>query len=419
MDTIKIQGGVALQGKVRIQGSKNASLPILAAVLMTEGESVLYNVPKISDVDRMLQILVCMGCRVRFFENEIRIRRGHRDQEEIPVEAVTGMRSSVYMMGALLGRAGRVSMKYPGGCVIGARPVDLHLSALKQMGACFETCRDRIEGYAPEGLHGAEIHLAFPSVGATENVILGAVLAKGRTILYGAAKEPEIVTLCAYLRCCGAKIRGMGTDVIIIDGVSFLQGCTFRIPGDRIVAGTYMLMTAATGGCAYFKNAPVREMETVLRFLQKAGCEYQVAEDGIFLQAPAELRPVGKIVTDVHPGFPTDLQSAAMVMALKIPDVTFVEENIFEDRFQIVPQLCAMGADVCLLDSRCARVMGSRRLEGCPVEARELRGGAALVAAGLMAVGLTTVSGCCYIDRGYENICKDLRELGARIYRDK
>ena len=419
MDTIKIQGGVALQGKVRIQGSKNASLPILAAVLMTEGESVLYNVPKISDVDRMLKILFCMGCRVRFFENEIRIRRCDCGRQEIPVEAMTGMRSSVYMMGALLGRAGRVSMKYPGGCVIGARPVDLHLSALQQMGACFETCGDRIEGYAPDGLHGAEIHLAFPSVGATENVILAAVLAKGRTVLYGAAKEPEIVTLCAYLRGCGAKIRGMGTDVIVVDGVSYLQGCRFRIPGDRIVAGTYMLMTAATGGCAFFKNAPAQEMEAVLRFLCKAGCECQTTEDGIFVQAPTELQPVEAIITDVHPGFPTDLQSAAMVMALKISDVTLVEENIFEDRFRIVPQLNAMGADVCLLNSRCARVTGGNRLEGCPVEAKELRGGAALVAAGLMASGVTTVSGCCYIDRGYENICKDLRELGARIYRDK
>jgi len=419
MDTIKIQGGVALQGKVRIQGSKNASLPILAAVLMTEGESVLYNVPKISDVSRMLQILGCLGCRVRFFDNEIRIRRCDCEQKKIPAEAVTGMRSSVYMMGALLGRIGRVSMQYPGGCVIGARPVDLHLSALQQMGACFETCGDRIEGYAPGGLHGAEIHLAFPSVGATENVILGAVLAKGRTILYGAAKEPEIVTLCAYLVCCGAKIRGMGTEVIVIDGVSCLKGCIFRIPGDRIVAGTYMLMTAATGGCAFFKNAPVQEMEAVLQFLQKAGCEFQTAKEGVFLQAPEELHSVGTIVTDVHPGFPTDLQSAAMVMALKIADVTFVEENIFEDRFQIVPQLSAMGADVCLLNNRCARVMGGRRLRGCTVEAKELRGGAALVAAGLMADGVTTVNSCCYIDRGYENICKDLRELGARIYRDK
>ena len=419
MDTIKIQGGVALQGKVRIQGSKNASLPILAAVLMTEGESVLYNVPKISDVDRMLKILVCMGCRVRFFENELRIQKLDCGQEEIPEEAVTGMRSSVYMMGALLGAAGRLSMKYPGGCVIGARPIDLHLNALSRMGACFETCGDRIEGYAPAGLHGAEIHLNFPSVGATENVILGAVLAKGQTILYGAAKEPEIVTLCAFLKCCGAKIRGDGTDVIVIEGVSCLKGCHFRIPGDRIVAGTYMLMTAITGGCVYLKNAPADEMVSVLRFLQKAGCEYQVTKNGVFLEAPKELLPVGKIMTGVYPGFPTDLQSVAMVMALKIEDVTWVEENIFEDRFQIVPQLCAMGADVCLQSSRCARVTGGKCLKGCYVEAKELRGGAALVTAGLMAGGMTTVSGCCYIDRGYENICKDLRELGARIYRDK
>ena len=419
MDTIKIHGGVALQGKVKIQGSKNASLPILAAVLMTEGESVLYNVPKISDVDRMLEILTCMGCRVRFFENEIRIQKCSSVQDELPAEAVRGMRSSVYLMGALLGRVGKISMQYPGGCVIGARPVDLHLQARECMGDCFKVYDDRIERYAPNGLHGAEVHMAFPSVGATENVILAAVLAKGRTVLYGAAKEPEIVALCAYLRCCGARICGMGTDIIVIDGVSCLSGCIYRIPGDRIVAGTYMIMTAVTGGCAFLENAPVNEMDAVQHLLRKAGCEYQVNGEGIFIQAPKELLPITEIVTEIYPGFPTDLQSAAMIMALKMPGATDVVENIFEDRFQIVPQLQNMGADIWMQNSRRARINGGNRLEGCQVEAKELRGGAALVAAGLMAGGITSVRGCQYIDRGYENICKDLRELGARIYRDK
>ncbi len=419
MDTIKIHGGVALQGKVKIQGSKNASLPILAAVLMTEGETSLYNVPRISDVDRMLKILACMGCRIRFFENEIRILRCEYVQEDIPDEAVTGMRSSMYLMGVMLGRGSKVSMQYPGGCVIGARPVDLHLKALEKMGACFKIYDDRIEGEAPNGLHGAEIYMDFPSVGATENVILAAVLAKGRTVLYGAAKEPEVVTLCAYLKCCGARIQGMGTDMIVINGVSCLRGCHFRIPGDRIVAGTYMIMTAVTGGCAYFENTPVEEMDAVLCLLHRAGCEYQINREGIFIQAPKELIPVKDIITDVYPGFPTDLQSAAMVMTLKIPGITVIEENIFEDRFQIVSQLQNMGADICLKDRRQAIVNGGKRLAGCPVEAKELRGGAALVIAGLIAGGITSVSGCQFIDRGYENICKDLRELGARIYRDK
>ncbi len=419
MDTINVQGGMPLQGKVKIQGSKNASLPVLAAVLMTEGETILRNIPKISDVSRMLQILKAFGCSVRFSTNEIRIRRLNKNSKDIPAEAVTGMRSSSYLMGALLGKAGMISMEYPGGCVIGARPVNLHLDALKQMGVIFRECDNRIEGYAPNGLYGAEIYLPFPSVGATENVILAGTLAQGRTILHGAAREPEIITLCRYLNCCGARIQGMGTDVIVIDGVTCLKGCRFNIPGDRIVAGTYMLMTAAAGGCSFLEDVPIDELDAVMNLLKTVGCECQFTTEGVYVQAPDELLPVGEIKTAVYPGFPTDLQSMAMIMALKIPDITYIEENIFEDRFQIVPQLKYMGAELQLLDSRHVCVHGGKRLRGHPVEAKELRGGAALIAAGLTAGGLTTVSGCCYIDRGYENICKDLRELGARIYRDK
>lgn len=419
MDTIKIHGGVCLRGKVRIQGSKNASLPILAAVLMTDGETVLQNVPKISDVYRMLQILKCMGCSIRFYEKEIRIRACYQEQNEMPAEAVKGMRSSICLMGALLGKAGRISMEYPGGCVIGARPIDLHMDALRQMGVVFEENSGKIEGHVPEDLHGAEIYLSFPSVGATENIVLAGVLARGRTILHGAAREPEIRTLCAFLNCCGARIQGMGTDTIIVDGVECLRGCRFCIPGDRIVAGTYMLMTAATGGCSLLEGVDGTEVGAVISLMKKMGCDCQMTREGIYVQAPEVLQPVGRIVTAAYPGFPTDLQSVAMVAALKIPDITGIEENIFENRFQIVPQMEKMGASVWVQDARCAWVTGGNRLNGCPVEAKELRGGAALVTAGLLAGDLTTVTGCCYIDRGYENICKDLRELGARIYRGK
>ena len=423
MDRINIHGGVKLQGKVRIQGSKNAALPILAAVLLTEGENLLYNVPKISDVDRMLKVLSCMGYRVRFCENAIRIRRccqpGEGIEEEIPEEMITGMRSSMYMLGACLGRGQKVSMHYPGGCVIGARPIDIHLQALERMGAVFHICGDRICGEAPRGLYGTRIHLRFPSVGATENVILAGVLAKGETILYGAAREPEITALCEYLNACGARIRGMGSNILVIQGVSALKGCTFAIPGDRIVAGTYMFMTAITGGCGLFEGAPVGDMQAILSLLEASGCECQSNREGIYLQAPENLLSVGRIVTEVYPGFPTDLQSLAMVMALQMPGQTIVEETIFEDRFQIVDQLQNMGADVRIQSSRSATVNGWNLLKGKSVEAKELRGGAALIAAGLIAEGVTSVGGCQYIDRGYENICKDVRELGARIYRDK
>ena len=419
MDTIHIQGGVSLQGKIKVQGSKNASLPILASVLMTEGESVIRNVPKISDVERMLKILACMGCKIRIFGNEIQIENKHLTQAKWPEDAVKGMRSSVYMLGALLGRYRSVSIQYPGGCVIGERPIDLHTKALEQMGAVFSYKDDIIYGIAPDGLYGANICLEFPSVGATENVILGAVLAKGCTILDGAAKEPEVVTLCRYLNDCGAKIAGMGSETIIIQGVSELKGCNFYIPGDRIVAGTYLMMSALTAGCVYLEDTPVHEMEAVMKLLRRCGCECFDVDHGVYLQAPKKLETIGTLATEVYPGFPTDLQSMAMVLALENDGVTDIEENIFENRFHIVPQLQRMGADIQVLDSRHVRIMGGKMLRGCDVEARELRGGAALVAAGLMSFGKTKVRGCDYIDRGYENICRDLRELGARIYRDK
>lgn len=419
MDSIKILGGVSLQGNVKIQGSKNGALPILAAVLMLDGETVLHNVPRISDVERMLHILECLGFHIRSYGDGIRISRNLDLQGGLPREAVTGMRSSMYLLGALLGRWGKVSMEYPGGCVIGARPIDLHLEALKQMGVIFRETKGRIDAYVPGRLKGAEIRLSFPSVGATENVLLAGALAEGRTRLYGAAREPEIVALGEFLNRCGARITGLGSDCICIDGVRKLWGCEFTIPGDRIVAGTYMLMTAAAGGCTLLEGVNGRELESVTGLLQKMGCICQADEESIWVEAPEVLKPAGRIVTEVYPGFPTDLQSVATAVALKIPGETLIEERIFENRFQTVPELVRMGADIAVRDSSRICVRGGLPLRGCSVEARELRGGAALIAAGLMAGGETTVMGCEFIDRGYENICKDLRELGARIYRDK
>jgi UDP-N-acetylglucosamine 1-carboxyvinyltransferase len=239
------------------------------------------------------------------------------------------------------------------------------------------------------------------------------------TTIRGAAREPEVVALCRYLNACGAMIHGMGTDKLVIEGVPKLQGCRFLVPGDRIVAGTYMFMTAMTGGCGLFEGISAEDLGEVLHLLRCIGCEYQIGTEGIFLDAPDALQPIKKIVTEVYPGFPTDLQSLAMVMALKMPGQTIIEEKIFENRFQIVRQLLLMGADVRICDNRIAVVSGQGCLRGCTVNVEELRGGAALVAAGLIAEDVTTVEGCQYIDRGYENICKDLRELGARIYRDK
>ena len=419
MDRIKIHGGVKLQGNVKIQGSKNAALPILAAVLLTEGETVLYNVPKISDVDRMLKVLSCMGCHIRYVDNGIRIQSSCQTEKEIPDELITSMRSSMYMLGACLGCGRKISMKYPGGCVIGTRPIDMHLHALENMGARFKLYEDKIYAEATEGLHGSQITFGFPSVGATENVILAAVLAKGRTVIQGAAKEPEVVALCRYLNTCGAEIQGIGSSILQIDGVLSLKGCQFSVPGDRIVAGTYMFMTAMTGGCGLFEGVPIGDLRSLFQILEKIGCEYQIGTEGVFLEAPEVLQPVKKIETGVYPGFPTDMQSLALVMALKMSGQTEIVENIFEDRFQIVKQLRLLGADIEMQNGSKVLVSGMKPLKGCEVETEELRGGAALVAAGLIAEGVTSIEGCHYIDRGYENICKDLRELGARIYRDK
>ncbi len=329
-------------------------------------------------------------------------------------EAITGMRSSLCLLGALIGRCGQVEMEYPGGCVIGKRPIDLHLGALEQMGVCF-ICEDgKLKGRA-EALHGADIHLPFPSVGATENILLAAVAAEGDTRIMGAAMEPEVTELVRYLTGCGARIEGAGTDTLKIQGGQTLYGTDFRICSDRIVAGTYLFACIAAGGSVLLEDAPVKQLEAVLQMAQEMGAGLCVAKEGIYVQAPGRPKSLSHIKTAPYPGFPTDLQSMALAVMTVGDGQCRIEETIFENRFRAAQELKVMGADITLLDERTVLVRGVEKLSGAAVEARELRGGAALVIAGLMAEGTTVVSGCSYIYRGYENICKDLRELGARI----
>ncbi len=415
MDSISIHGGVALQGTVRIQGSKNAALPILAASLLTSGENILYNCPRIQDIFQMQQMLKSIGCIVRIRSDSISVDTRHIRKGPMPSEAVRGMRSSLCMLGALLGRSREVIMEYPGGCVIGDRPIDLHLEALGQMGACFEEEDGRIRGYVNGRMHGSVIRFPKVSVGATENVILAAVLAEGVTCMEGAAKEPEVAALCEYLTACGAEIEGAGTDRILIKGVKKLQACSFYIPADRIVAGTYLFGALATGGNILLEAAPYHHMEAVLQLAEKMGADYQAGQEGLYIQAPKKLAHAELIRTEVYPGFPTDLQSMALVASLRADGCCMIEETIFENRFHILEPLKRMGADLRMLDNQHVLVNGPVLLTGAEAEAKELRGGAALILAGLMAEGITTVTGCKYIMRGYENICKDLRELGARI----
>ncbi len=414
MDSICIQGGVTLEGKVCIQGSKNASLPILAATLLTGETSFIRNCPRIADVYAMVSLLKSLGCGVRWQERGImvdpsRVRRG-----DMPREAVTGMRSSLCLLGALVGRCGEAVLEHPGGCVIGKRPIDLHISALRQMGVEFSEEKGCLRAVA-DRLHGARICLPFPSVGATENIILAGVMAEGDTILEGAAKESEITALCRYLQCCGAHIEGVGTGRLMIRGGRRLYGTDFTVPADRIVAGTYLLACIGTGGSVFLENAPEKDMESVLETAERMGAKLCVSGEGIYVQASVPPKSLGCLRTAPHPGFPTDLQSVALAVETVGDGFSVIEETIFENRFRVVEDLRRMGACIEMRDKKSVLVKGMPALKGAAVQARELRGGAALVAAGLIARGETLVTGCSFIYRGYENICRDFRELGARV----
>lgn len=415
MNEIHIYGGVEVQGKVKIQGSKNAALPILAAVILTKGKSIIRNCPKISDVYQMLHILKSIGCEIKWEGNSLSIHADALNHNSLPEDAIVGMRSSLCLLGAMLGRTGQITMEYPGGCVIGERPIDLHLMSLECLGVVFHEDGKRIWGNVKQ-LKGNEIYLSFPSVGATENIILAAVMADGITTVSGAACEPEVEALCEYLVQCGAKIEGIGTSNLIIRGGSTLQGTDFTIPADRIVAGTYLFACIAAGGSVFLEAAPCSQMEAVIKIAEQMGAECQETEEGLYVCVGEEPKSIGTLETDIYPGFPTDLQSIVLAVCTCTEGKTFVNEKIFENRFRIVESLLAMGAEIESINKQSVMVQGVSYLKGTIVEAKELRGGAALVLAGMMAEGETVIKECHYIGRGYENICKDLRELGVRIY---
>lgn len=414
MDSIHIQGGVPLQGKVRIQGSKNAALPVLAASLLTKETSYIRNCPKIADVYKMVSLLKSLGCDVKWEDGGVRINAGRICCKDMPTEAITGMRSSLCLLGALIGRCGAVVMEYPGGCVIGERPIDLHIGALEKMGVVFREDGGRMRAFT-KGLHGAEISLPIASVGATENIVLAAVMAEGDTIIHGAAREPEVAALCGYLESCGACIWGIGSSELKICGGRALYGADYKVPADRIVAGTYLFGCLGAGGNILLEQAPWKEMEAVIVLAEKMGAQCTMVSDGLYVQAPKRPGSIPYIRTDTYPGFPTDLQSMALAVQAVSEGSCIIEETIFENRFRVMEPLNKMGADIKVLDANKVRINGVESLQGTSVEAKELRGGATLVLAGLTAEGETVVNGCRFIYRGYENICRDLRELGARI----
>ena len=414
MDFIHVQGGVALKGKVRIQGSKNAALPILAATLLTKETSCIYNCPRIADVHHMVSLLRSLGLQVCWEDQGIRVNSTDVCRGELPTEAVKGMRSSLCLLGALIGRCGEVRMEYPGGCMIGKRPIDLHIRALRKMGVAFWEEQGILYAKA-DNLHGTEIALPFPSVGATENIVMAAVMAEDCTVLSGAAREPEVEALCRYLVACGACIEGIGTGTLTIWGGRELYGTSYRVPEDRIVAGTYLFAAIATGGCVFLERAPFSQMEAVIHIAEQMGAQCDVTPKGIYVQAKERPMSVPLIRTAPYPGFPTDLQSMALAVMAKSDGSCMIEEKIFENRFRVVEPLRQMGADIRQLSAGSVRVCGVEKLHGTCLEAEELRGGAALLLAALSAEGESVLTGCSYIYRGYENICKDLRELGARV----
>lgn len=414
MEYLEIEGGNPLQGEVRIQGSKNAALPILSAAILHRGITVLKNCPKIIDVLYMLEILKDFGCKVNWESDALVIDASNLEAYQVAECYGRQMRSSIMLLGSLLGRMGNACVSYPGGCVIGARPIDIHLSALKDLGAVLVEEPTGLRAVCEQPV-GTRVCLPFPSVGATENVILLAVCAKGVTTLENAAKEPEIGELCRFLSSMGARISGAGTERIVIEGVKQLHDTEFTIMPDRIVAGTYMLLNASVGGEVLLREVPVEQLDSVRMILSYMGVRQEVRKNEIRLQSTGRPNSLEEVCTSPYPGFPTDLQSPLLSALSLAEGKSVVRETIFEARFKIVEELRRMGADICV-EGQKAIIQGVEKLHGKELTARELRGGAALVIAAAAAEGTSRVYQYHYIARGYENIIKDLQSLGIVVH---
>ena len=413
MELWHIRGGNRLEGACVVQGSKNASLPILAASIICPASTELLNVPQLRDVDAALRILRHLGCWAEQSGGEVTIDSRNLSCCSIPHSLMVEMRSSVIFMGALLARCGEARLSLPGGCQLGKRPIDLHLAALRKMGAEIEEDRGEIFCRA-EALKGAEIVLPFPSVGATENIMLAACAARGETVIHGAALEPEIAALQDYLKAMGADVRGAGTDTVTIGSLSPEKHIACRIIPDRIVASTIACAAACTGGNVELRGIDPRQFSTVLRFLNQAGCDIISTDRSVRLRSEGELKAVGEISTAPYPGFPTDAQPVLMAALLKAKGLTRITENIFENRYRQVPELCRLGADI-VTHGTIAEIWGVDCLHGTALTATDLRGGAAMIVAGLSAQGETLICDDGHISRGYERFDIRLRALGADI----
>lgn len=418
MEKLVIHGGRRLEGRVKISGAKNAVLPIIAATLLgQDSPSILDEVPALEDVHTITEVLQELGVKAEFRKetHQLFVDSTVIGSCEAPYDLVRKMRASFLIMGPLLARCGQAKISLPGGCAIGTRPIDLHLKGFEALGAEIRVGHGFIEAAAPEGLKGAKIYLDFPSVGATENIIMAASMAEGQTVLENPAQEPEIVDLANYLNVMGAKIRGAGTNVIKIDGVPKLTGRDYTIIPDRIEAGTYMVAAAMTRGDVYIENAISEHLKPVIAKLKEAGVTIEEDVNGIRVTCDRRTKSVD-IKTMPYPGFPTDMQAQFMAMMAISEGTGVVTETVFENRFMHVDELKRMGAKI-KIDGRTSIVEGVEKLYGCQVKTTDLRAGAAMVLAGLVAEGETQVGYIHHIDRGYDNLVEKLVGLGADICR--
>lgn len=418
MDKLVINGSKRLTGEIEVHGSKNSVLPILAACVLSQGENIIHNCPILSDVDAALKILVELGCKVKREEHTVCVDSSGVNGFEISDSLMREMRSSVIFLGAILGRTGKAVLSTPGGCEIGLRPIDMHISAMEQLGAEVFEEHGRLHFECKNGLHGARVILPFPSVGATENIMIASCVAKGTTVITNAAREPEISDLADFLNGCGAKIHGAGDSTIVIDGVEKLTATTHTVIPDRIAASTYLLAGAITHGRVCIKEIIPAHLGALIPVLKQSGCDISVSNRWICISSPPRLSRVKTVRTMPYPGFPTDVQAPLTAMLSVADGTSVVVENIFECRYKHVSELIRLGAKI-NVEGRTAVIEGVPYLTGASVVSPDLRGGFALVIAGLAAKGETVISGVEHIDRGYENPEKLLSVLGADVKRIK
>lgn len=417
MDKLIVKGGNRLVGTVKTSGAKNAVLPIIAASILGESPSRLDEIPQLEDVKTICGVLEHLGVRVdRSEPHVLQMDTSNITAYEAPYNLVRTMRASFVVLGPLLARMGHARISQPGGCAIGSRPIDLHLKGFEALGATITQDHGFIDAVAPKGLKGADIYLDFPSVGATENIMMAACLAEGVTTLENPAEEPEIVDLANYLNQMGARVRGAGTDVIRIEGVQHMHGCDHTVIPDRIEAGTYMIAAAMTHGDIIIENVLAEHQKPLLAKLREAGVLIEEDIDRIHVSCPGPLKGI-KVKTMPYPGFPTDMQPQIMAMMTISEGRSNLIETVFENRFMHVVEMNRMGANIATTGARAALIEGPSQLTGCEVNATDLRAGAAMILSGLVAEGTTTIGNLHHIDRGYEDIVGKLQALGADIQR--